>query len=146
MCGPSYYSCLAEGRLTILVSVHLVMAVINLGFGYFLGLLIGGYGIILAWGIALSLGSIFLIVEYLRKLSLSFVNLFTKNDYLIMMVSLLIIGSSISFYSFDLSALNDYTKIGFCSLLFLLYIPIILKNDNLKAILLKFKSKIFINK
>ncbi|MDI6049241.1 oligosaccharide flippase family protein [Flavobacterium sp. XS2P24] len=141
MCGPSYFSCLAEGRLTILVSVHLVMAIINLGLGYFLGSLIGGYGIILAWGIALSLGSVFLIGEYLRKLSFSYFSLFTKNDYTLIIVSLLIIGSSISFYSFGLSALNDSTKIGFCSLLFLFYIPIILKNDNLNSLLTNIKKK-----
>ncbi|WP_435522394.1 hypothetical protein [Chryseobacterium indoltheticum] len=49
MCGPAYFSSLGEGRLNILVIVHVGMAIINLVLGIVLGELIGGYGIILAW-------------------------------------------------------------------------------------------------
>ncbi len=141
MCGPSYFSFLAEARLTILVLVHLMMAIINLGLGYFLGALIGGHGIILAWGLALSMGSISLVVAYLRKSSFSYFNLFVKNDYLIMLVSLFIIVGSILFYSFYRTSLNDNIKVGISCFSFLLYVPIVLKNDNLKSSILKFRMK-----
>jgi len=132
MCGPSYFSSLGEGQLTLLVLVHSGMAVINLGLGYALGRIFGGYGIILAWGIALSLGSIFLMFAYGQKISIRITSIFTNNDLLIMLFSVLLIGISISIFSFDIFTKSIYFKTLFCFLLFFIYIPIILKNNNLR--------------
>jgi len=135
MCGPAYYSCLGEGRLTILVLVHAGMAVVNFSLGYILGWKFGGYGIILSWGMALSLGSFFLILDYNRKLSIKFTDIFTENEQWIVFISILIIGISISLFSFNFFIVSNYIKTGFCLLLLFIYIPFVVKNENFKMLL-----------
>jgi len=133
MCGPAYFSSLGEGRLNILVMVHVGMAIVNLGLGIVLGELIGGYGIILAWGIALSLGSLILIINYNRSIDIKFADIFKRSEISLFIVSLIIVVLNIISYQL-LSSENIILRIGIVLLSLLLFLPIIIKNDNVKQL------------
>ncbi len=138
MCGPSYFSSMGEGRLTILVITHLAIAIMNLILGYVLGIFAGGYGIISAWGISLSIGSTFLIIVYSKSISFNFKTVFLDNVILLLMVSLVISFCSLSVY-FLLSYSLTVKAFFSCIMIFLL-IPIILKNPEFKSLFQKNKS------
>ncbi|MCD1116493.1 lipopolysaccharide biosynthesis protein [Chryseobacterium turcicum] len=140
MCGPAYYSSLGEGRLNILVFVHVGMAIINIIFGIILGELVGGYGIILAWGVALSLGSCIVIITYNKSLKINFFDIFRKEEFKLFVISLVIIF--VNTLSFELiSQDKNIIKVALGILSFLLFIPAILKNENVKQIILLIKKK-----
>lgn len=141
LCGPAYFSSMGEGRLSILVIVHVGIALLNLILGITLGWFFSGYGIVLAWAIALSIGSIGLIVVYTKKIGLDYRHIFTKNDKQIIMISLLILIISLFIFSSFFSDSNIYLKTIICSFSFLSYIPIINRNENFKGILALVKRK-----
>lgn len=137
LCGPSYFSCLGEGRLSLLVKVHVLMAILNLGFGYLLGLLLGGYGNILGWGLALIIGSIVLVVDYNKTKNIYLNTVYSKNEKQLGLISLLLIGITIVLYStitMDVS-ITYLTLICFCFLA--AFIPVLIKNKFIKSILTK---------
>lgn len=134
LCSPAYFSCLAEGRLTILVIVHCVMAILNLIIGYFLGEFFSGYGVALAWGISVSLASMILIYSYSKKISLNYFNIFTINykwQFLLFIVITIICG--FTFY-FTYLPKTEIGAIVFISII-LLYIPLLLKNEVIKQLI-----------
>lgn len=141
MCGPSYYSCLGEGRLSILVVVHIGMAIANFVLGYLLGWALNGYGIILAWGLSLALGSLALILAYAKKMSIQIKSLFTKNDLQLIGATSLILIIAISFFSLSSLNLGRFYKTLIILPLILVYIPLLLKNQELILILNSLKMK-----
>jgi len=141
MCGPAYFSCMGEGRLSILVYVHALMAVLNLVLGYLLGLWFGGYGIIIAWGSTLTIGSILISVIYTKKIGLSFKQIFTMNEKWILILSTFYILGFICLFSINIPELNIYIKSLICYVMLLFYIPIILKNSGIMSLLLKVKRR-----
>jgi len=140
MSGPAYFSCMGSGRLNILVLVHILMAILNLVIGYLLGQLLGGYGIILSWGIAQSVGSIILSISFNKQIAIGYKEIFTKNEKWIILLSIFIILISILTFSTSLPLMNNYLRTLLCCLLLLLYIPIVLRNENFKKILLNFRK------
>lgn len=139
MCGPAYFSSMGEGKLNVLVIVHVSMAVINIILGIILGLYAGGYGIILAWAIALSLGSIFVIINYNRSLKISFFDIFQKEEGKLLLVSFFIIILNILSYQFVLAERNSIKIIlGIFSLF--LYLPIVFKNENVRQLISSIKK------
>jgi O-antigen/teichoic acid export membrane protein len=138
MCGPSYFSCLAEGRLSILVFVHMGMAFVNLALGYLLGMIFAGYGITLAWGLALIAGSIIIISAYSKKISVSYFSIFSKQDKKLLIITFLIIVLGTIIF-----LLNDFISLAVqCVMLIsvlLLYIPFLTKYDEFKKIIQKLK-------
>jgi O-antigen/teichoic acid export membrane protein len=141
MCGPSYFSCLGEGRLSILVITHIGMAIINLLLGLLLGWLIGGYGIVLGWGLALSFGSIYLIKTYSNKIRINYLSIFTKNDSSLMVLSFFIITTAILLFSFEIQSIGTSVKIALSCVMVLFYLPVILTNDNFKFLLSILRTK-----
>lgn len=139
MCGPAYFSSLGQGRLNILVLVHVGMAIINAIFGIGLGIYIGGYGIIIAWAIALSCGSLFLILNYNWTLKIEFTDIFRKNELNLFLMTLLIILINFFAYNFIPSS-NIIFKLTITLMSLFLYLPLILKNDNIKQIILSLKK------
>lgn len=133
MCGPAYFSSLGEGRLNILVMVHIGMAIINLILGIILGELIGGYGVILAWGIALSLGSFILILNYNKSINIGLADIFKKSEISLLVISSVIIG--INIVVFQVMASEQITlKIVIVFLTLLLFLPVIIKNNYFKQL------------
>ncbi|WBV61540.1 oligosaccharide flippase family protein [Chryseobacterium camelliae] len=139
MCGPAYFSSMGEGKLNVLVIVHVGMAIINLLLGLVLGKLIGGYGIVLAWGIALSGGSIAVILNYNKSLKINFIEVFQKKEAELVLVSLLIIVFNVLSYQF-ISSESNILKIILGLLSLLLYLPIITKSEYIKQLISSIKK------
>lgn len=133
MSSPSYFSCLGEGRLSILVFVHILMALINLLFGYIFGLFFGGFGVVISWGIALLVGSFSLIAFYTKVLFGKYKLFLSRNDNLIIYLTLFITLLSVflSLYSSIDFLKDNILKFS----LFLLFIPIIIKNTQFKLLI-----------
>lgn len=140
MCGPAYFSSMGEGRLNILVIVHIAMAIINILLGLILGLSIGGYGIIIAWAIALSIGSIVVILNYNKSLKISFFDIFKKDERKLLIASLIIIFINICSYYF-ISSDKVVSKIIVSIFSLLLYLFAVLKNENVKQVMELIKKK-----
>jgi len=139
MCGPAYFSSMGEGKLNVLVIVHVSMAIINIILGILLGLYAGGYGIILAWAIALSIGSIVVIINYNKSLKINFFDVFRKEEAKLLLVSLfIIIINVISYQLIDAEKSNLKVILGVFSLF--LYLPVIFKNENVKQLISSIKK------
>ncbi|MCJ8152377.1 oligosaccharide flippase family protein [Chryseobacterium sp. SSA4.19] len=140
MCGPSYFSALGEGRLNVLVIVHISMAIVNIILGLILGKLFGGHGIIIAWGIALSGGSLALILNYNKAINIRFSQMFRKQDLSLFIISAAIIGiNTVVFQLLSSAGLGMKLIIIFLSLL--LFLPVIIKNDNIRQLKSVIKKK-----
>lgn len=140
MCGPAYFSSMGEGKLNVLVIVHIGMAIINIVLGIILGNYYGGYGIIAAWAIALSVGSIMVIANYNKSLKIGFFEVFHKEEIKLFLLSLLIIF--INFLSYMMIPVEqNMIKITLGILSLLLYLPAIFKNKNVKQIISSIKEK-----
>jgi len=134
MSGPSFFSCMGEGRLNIPLLSHLIMALVNIALGCLFGYFWGGYGIIMAWGIALIIGSLVTIIFYQKRIQLSFGNIFTFNDWEIIVISLFLIVGSIILFTLDIIWLNNMMKTIFILVLsIILYGVVLRKNDIIKT-------------
>ena len=141
LCGPSYFSCMGEGHLSILIKTHIGMAVVNLILGYVLGWIWGGNGIIIAWGLALSAGSIYLIWSYSKIISINYIRIFGSNDKLLMAITILISVLWILLMFFNKLQFSNLTIILISCGAILFYIPVIFKNDNFARITSLLKKK-----
>ncbi|SKB90119.1 lipopolysaccharide biosynthesis protein [Chryseobacterium balustinum] len=143
MCGPAYFSSMGQGRLNILVLVHIGMAFANIVIGIILGFYAGGYGIIIAWAIALTGGSLVLIFNYNKTLKISILDVFQKEEFKLILVGLGIIIFNILFYQF-VPIDNKIIKIAISLSTLFLYLPFILKNENVKETISSIKSKKYV--
>ncbi|WP_426474897.1 lipopolysaccharide biosynthesis protein [Chryseobacterium balustinum] len=143
MCGPAYFSSMGQGRLNILVLVHIGMAFANIVIGIILGFYAGGYGIIIAWAIALTGGSLVLIFNYNKTLKISILDVFQKEEFKLILVGLGIIIFNILFYQF-VPIDNKIIKIAISLSTLFLYLPFILKNENVKETISSVKSKKYV--
>lgn len=135
MCGPAYYSSLGQGKLNLLVSVHLLMAVLNIILGLTLGYFFRGEGVIVSWGITFAVGSILLIIFYQRDNIIKFIHVFSKSDIFLMLIAMIY-----AIISLFLDHLFEYTTLMFVltlSVFIAIFIPVTLLNDNLKIFLRK---------
>lgn len=71
-CGPAFFGSLASGSLNLLIKSSLIISITSPLSGIVLNYFIFGYGIIIGWGVGLSLGSIYLIVNYQKELHIRF--------------------------------------------------------------------------
>lgn len=140
MCGPAYFSSMGEGKLNVLVIVHLGIAIVNIILGMILGYYAGGYGIIIAWAIAISLGSVAVILNYNRTLKIGLSDVFKKDEIRLMILSVVIVAANVLSYQL-ISPENNIVKMILGSLSILLYLPFIYKNDNIRQIILSVKKK-----
>lgn len=135
MNGPVYFTCLGEGRLSILVVSHIGLALINVFLGYFMGLFFGGYGVIVAWSIAMTLTAIYLINSYGKISGIKFFSLFSLNEkYILLITVFIVILSSIIF---SLTFVNTYLKFIIPIVLLSFYIPFLKRNEILRELLLR---------
>ncbi len=133
MCGPSYFSCMAEGRLSILVAVHVGMAVVNVVLGYALGMFFAGYGVFIAWSVALSAGSTAIIAAYSKELSVDYIGIFSKNDRTLLLLSALVLALGAGIY-FIGGKSGMWMQIAAYGAVLALYVPAMLKNDIVKKL------------
>ena len=139
MCGPAYYSSLGEGKLSLLVFVHILMAVTNVLLGLILGKLFGGTGVVWAWMLTLLFGSLILTIKYQQKIKFRIKNVFLQNDYLLMSVGLFI-SVSLAIINNKLFNINCTLNIYIVFLFFIVcFVPVLLMNNNVKTIFKRFK-------
>lgn len=140
MNGPAYFSSLGEGRLNVLVFVHISIAIMNVLLGILLGKSFGGYGVILAWGIAISVGAVILVFTYNQSVKIRFFDVFQKQERNLLIISLIIITTNSLMYYF-LPSNQILIKIIIIIFSLSLFIPVIIKNENVKQLLFSFKKK-----
>lgn len=136
--NPSYFSCLAEGKLNILIISHIAMAVINLSAGYAFKFIWGGYGIISGWGLAAILGSLINFFYYLNRMKLSISDLYdNSNKYLLVVSLFILLGTWVAFYYVSLNdAVSLYVVTFIIFAIYLLFVLLNLrKNDELMKII-----------
>ena len=78
---PAYFVVLGTGELQWNAWGHVLIAVLNLGLGMLLGFFYGGIGVVVAWVIALILGSLVNPLMYHNKYKISFVPLLLKAGF-----------------------------------------------------------------
>lgn len=140
MCGPAYFSSMGEGKLNVLVIVHIGMAVCNILLGFVLAHYSAGYGVIVAWAISLSVGSAVVIFFYNKSLNISFTDIFQRDELKLFLCSVVIILINVVAYQiFSPEKTSIKMIIGIFSLL--LYLPVILKNKNVRQIIISIKKK-----
>jgi O-antigen/teichoic acid export membrane protein len=83
---PAYYASLGTGDLRINVASHVFMTAINMTFGYCLGSLWGGIGVVVAWSLSLASGGVLLNVLYFKKNDIAQMNLIPKDIRLLALV------------------------------------------------------------
>lgn len=135
MSNPSYFSCMGEGKLNILVITHVGMAVLNIIFVFILEYFFNGYGIVLAWGITLILGALFMIISYSNLLNIKYWEIFKKNDKILLFVNIIIISISILLFSENFNFIDCKLKIIINCCFTLFNIPIILRNNTFRYLL-----------
>jgi O-antigen/teichoic acid export membrane protein len=133
MCGPAYYSSLGQGKLNLLVYVHLFMAFLNISLGLLLGYLFKASGVIVSWGITFTTGSILLIIFYQRDMLISFAKLFSGRD-----IALITIASMFALVAIVFGSAFHYSNFRLAvtlTLFAVVFIPLLLSNQNLKTLL-----------
>jgi O-antigen/teichoic acid export membrane protein len=133
MCGPAYYSSLGQGKLNLLVYVHVFMAALNIILGWILGKLFGGHGVVLAWGLTFTLGSLALIIYFQRDMLIGFTRVFSKADWTLLFTAIIF-----TVFAVFINVNYTKTKVIITLLTFaVVFIPLLWSNDNAKAIFRK---------
>jgi O-antigen/teichoic acid export membrane protein len=92
LCGPSYFAFIAEGKLNPIIKAQVFIASFNVFFGFLLGYYFGGYGVAIAWLIAVIVGTVFLLNYYSKLLTISFFSNFKKEViWLVFQISFIIV-------------------------------------------------------
>lgn len=92
--GPSYFFFLGQGDLTWVTISHVAIAIVNLVLGIGMGILWGTQGIVLAFVVALGVGSSVTIIAYSRSSHLQLNDLFDKASILVIINSVVIVLAS----------------------------------------------------
>ena len=138
MSGPSYFSCLGEGNLNILIFSHLGMAIINLILGYILGVVFGGIGIVAAWGASIIFGSLITFFLYQKKKQFKFKDIFSSFElWTTVISSIFILGGILLFNS---NFMNIYLMTGMIVVVFFIANGWYMKKNNLMTKLSELKK------
>ena len=130
--APAYFAFLGIGLLRWNVLSHLTVGVLNLVLCFIFGFYLGGFGAVIGWGIALSLGSFMISYKFNSLQKISFFTIIGKENKALFLLSvlvlLIIIMIQINFinYSSDL-----FINTGFI-LLFVLILSYSLWNNPIR--------------
>jgi O-antigen/teichoic acid export membrane protein len=93
--GPAYFFYMAEGRLNVLIKLHLILGVSNAVFAFILGYFWGGNGVVYGWFCAIVLSSMYLLNVFNKSFSLSYHDLFEYKNviYSVLMIFLVLLNS-----------------------------------------------------
>lgn len=81
--GPAYFGFLGEGILNPLIKIHILVAILNIILGFILGYFFQGYGIVIAWCLALSIPSLGMNSLYNKHISLEVLEMVKKSGNII---------------------------------------------------------------
>ena len=92
---PAYFACMGTGDMRINVVAHIVMTIVNIFLAVIFGWFLGGFGVVLSWGIALALGGILLNILFCRANRIPFGNLLPGPDRIL--ISCCIAGVAVAY-------------------------------------------------
>lgn len=128
--NPAYFSYLGEGKLNWLIISYAAIVIINSSLSYFLGSYFSGYGVVLAWNLAFTVGSLIVVFSFQKSNGIHWKNVICKNDiYIISFAGLF------SYFGFQtaLNYLENTTNLLFICIFILatgFYIFVVFKNKN----------------
>ncbi len=99
--SPAYFDNLGRGTLFWNTMSHVVIGVLNLILGIALGFFFDGIGVIIAWFISLSLGSLVVLIAYHRNHNIPFASIFPEENtgfLLITIFSIAVVWSTHYFF------------------------------------------------
>jgi O-antigen/teichoic acid export membrane protein len=93
--GPAYFFYMADGRLNVLIKLHLILGVGNALFAFILGYFWGGNGVVYGWLCAIVLSSMYLLNVFNKTFSLSYQDMFEYKNviYSLLMIFLVLLNS-----------------------------------------------------
>jgi O-antigen/teichoic acid export membrane protein len=127
ICGPAYFGFMGTGILNPLIKVHVLMAFLNIAFAYTLGIVIHGYGVILAWGISLSSASLLLIYNYNKLIDFQILPFLKKIMEILLYGFILLVSFIVALFCIPNNYINEiiiaFSVVGMTShaLLFVFY-------------------------
>ena len=92
--SPAYFTNLGIGHLRWNVVSHIVIALLNAGLGFLLGLIYGGIGVVVAWVISLAFGSSIVYLSYHITHRISLTKLVPWESRIVIITCLAAIGFS----------------------------------------------------
>ena len=94
--GPAYFANLGSGKLRANMISHIIMGLCSLLIGWGLGLNYGGIGVVIATMVGLIVGSMFLLVSYIKQAGLHWLSFIIPKDMskLLMLVFFAIFSST----------------------------------------------------
>lgn len=142
MAGPAYFSSIGEGKLNLILLSQSIIGILNLVLGIVLGSLYSGKGVVVSWGIALGIGSIYLVYKFQKQRKISFWFIFSKYNTYLIFVSMIFVIFNLYFFEILLSYLGSIWLVLVSSMVFLLSITgmFLLKNDEFKEFRKIFKK------
>jgi O-antigen/teichoic acid export membrane protein len=87
--SPAYFSNMGSAKLRGNVIGNIIIAVLNVSLCYLLGYYFDGYGVVIGWSIALSAGSLFIVIAFHKENSIHFNTVILRHDIIIVLVSIL---------------------------------------------------------
>jgi O-antigen/teichoic acid export membrane protein len=143
--NPAYFNYLGEGKLNWIIYSCIFIAGFNLIFGYTFGKIFDGYGVVFAWNLAFSLGSLIVMFSYHKINRIKFANLLFYQDFRLFLLSIIYSVSGYkTIYSYLNGALNYWYGIVFIISL-ALFFKWLLENKHLLKVIVEFK-KILVRK
>jgi len=134
--APAYFNSLGEGKLNGLLIMHLLMAILNILLGVILGKAIVTYGVIIAWAVSICIGSLFLITYYHRENNLSIADIFSRKDYLIIIIGLAFSVLAILLFN-KISIHLEFNLLSFFILLgiyIIFFAPLVIYSGNMELL------------
>lgn len=99
LAAPAYFAYLGHGNLKWNTVSHLVIALLNVALGWFLGTVYGGVGVLVGWVLALIFGSLIIIIAYHLENNCSFRILWSKANVMLLLASGLVLLATSLIYT-----------------------------------------------
>lgn len=141
--NPAYFSYLGEGKLNWLIYSYVAITFLNPVLGYILGIKLGGYGVVFAWNIAFTTGSLLVLFSYNQMNSIRWKELLSKKDILF-----IFIAAGVSYFGYRsaiswLQSSFDYIIISIFVLFLVLFLFSFFKNNHLINLCIKVKHQFY---
>lgn len=117
--SPAYFANLGSAALKDNVAGNIIIALFNIALCFILGYFFKGYGVVMGWSLALSLGSAYIVYKYHKKNSFIIIQLLSGKDLSITALSILYCTLCLSFFYLN-SSLNVWAMFGIDIFLFII--------------------------
>lgn len=117
--SPAYFSNMGSAKLNNNVIGNVIIAVLNVLLCYLLGYYFKGYGVVAGWSIALSVGSLFIVVAYHKVNNIMLKTLILKYDVVLIFISFAYALTCYLFFNYR-SSLQVWLMFSIVSILFIL--------------------------